>query len=163
MENYNSGAITVLSGLEPVRKRPDMYTDISTSSYSKLAHEIICASIEDALRGEVRSLLSSSFTALGFAENTAKPICFIEVEVESPQTTHPRSDVCKVPLNWTELLKITRKLGREPPKANAALRCDKHSVPKSERSENGTRLASLLNALLVPASKPTLTHQDIET
>ncbi|ODW50586.1 hypothetical protein BBL88_17835 [Vibrio parahaemolyticus] len=129
MENYNSGAITVLSGLEPVRKRPDMYTDISTSSYSKLAHEIIFASIEDALRGEVRSLLSSSFTALGFAENTAKPICFIEVEVESPQTTHPRSDVCKVPLNWTELLKITRKLGREPPKANAQLRGEQRYHP----------------------------------
>ncbi|EGR2798245.1 hypothetical protein DU976_20795 [Vibrio navarrensis] len=122
MENYNSGAITVLSGLEPVRKRPAMYTDISASSYSKLAHEIMFASIEDALRGEVRSLLSSVITTLGFAENTAKPICFIEVEVELPQTTHPRSDVCKVPLSWTELLKITRKLGREPPKANAALR-----------------------------------------
>jgi hypothetical protein len=123
MENYNSGAITVLSGLEPVRKRADMYADISKSSYSKLAHEIMFASIEDALGGEVRSLLSSVINTLGFAKNTAKPICFIEVEVELPQTTHPRSDACKVPLKWTELLKITRKLGREPPKANALLSC----------------------------------------
>ena len=109
------------------RKRPDIYTDISASSYSKLAHEIMFASIEDALRGEVRSLLSSVITTLGFAENTAKPICFIEVEL--PQTTHPRSDVCKVPLSWTELLKITMKLGREPPKANAALSGEQRDHP----------------------------------
>ncbi|WP_305418480.1 hypothetical protein [Photobacterium leiognathi] len=73
------------------------------------------ASTDDALMGEVFQLLLSDVTTLGCAENTAKPICFIEVEL--PQTTHPRSDVCKVPLSWTELLKITRKLGREPPKA----------------------------------------------
>lgn len=122
MENYNSGAITVLNGLEPVRRRPGMYTDTSPSSYVELADEIIFASIEEAIRAELRSLLSSAMTTLGFADNTAKPLCFIEAEVELPQTTHPRSNVCKVPLSWTELLKVTRKLGREPPKANAALR-----------------------------------------
>lgn len=124
MENYNSAELTVLSGLEPVRRRPVMYTDISPSSYTALADEIIFASIEEAIMGEARSLLSSAMATLGFAENTAKPICFIEIEVELPQITLPRSDVCKVPLSWTELLKVTRKLGREPPKANAALRCE---------------------------------------
>lgn len=129
MENYNSGAITVLNGLEPVRRRPGMYTDTtSPSSYVELANEIIFASIEEAIGAEVRSLLSSAMTTLGFADNTAKPLCFIESEVELPQTTHPRSNVCKVPLSWTELLKVTRKLGREPPKANAQFRSEQHNT-----------------------------------
>jgi hypothetical protein len=115
MESYNSGAVTILSGLELVRRRPRVYSDTSSSSYNELAFP----SIAEAIWDESHALFSSAMTTLGFADNTAKPVCFIETEVELPQTTHPRSDVFTVPLSWTELLRVTRKLGREPPKAKA--------------------------------------------
>ena len=40
MTKYNADAIEVLTGLEPVRKRPGMYTDTTPVSYTHLrAHE----------------------------------------------------------------------------------------------------------------------------
>lgn len=46
---YNADAIEVLSGLEPVRKRPGMYTD--TSRPNHLAQEVIDNSVDEALAG----------------------------------------------------------------------------------------------------------------
>lgn len=46
---YNAEAIEVLSGLEPVRKRPGMYTD--TTRPNHLAQEIIDNSVDEALGG----------------------------------------------------------------------------------------------------------------
>lgn len=46
---YTAEAIEVLSGLEPVRRRPGMYTD--TSSPNHLAHEVIDNSVDEALEG----------------------------------------------------------------------------------------------------------------
>lgn len=46
---YTSEAIEVLSGLEPVRRRPGMYTD--TTSPNHLAHEVIDNSVDEALEG----------------------------------------------------------------------------------------------------------------
>ncbi len=46
---YGASSIEVLSGLEPVRKRPGMYTD--TSRPNHLAQEVIDNSIDEALAG----------------------------------------------------------------------------------------------------------------
>jgi len=46
---YNDEAIEVLSGLEPVRRRPGMYTD--TTHPNHLAHEVIDNSVDEALEG----------------------------------------------------------------------------------------------------------------
>ena len=44
---YDAAAIEILSGLEPVRKRPGMYTD--TSRPNHLAQEVIDNSVDEAL------------------------------------------------------------------------------------------------------------------
>jgi topoisomerase-4 subunit B len=46
---YDAAAIEILSGLEPVRKRPGMYTD--TSRPNHLAQEVIDNSVDEALAG----------------------------------------------------------------------------------------------------------------
>lgn len=46
---YDAKAIEVLSGLEPVRRRPGMYTD--TTNPNHLAHEVIDNSVDEALEG----------------------------------------------------------------------------------------------------------------
>ncbi|MCP3667860.1 MAG: DNA topoisomerase IV subunit B [Gammaproteobacteria bacterium] len=47
--SYNASAIEVLSGLEPVRKRPGMYTD--TTRPNHLAQEVIDNSVDEAVAG----------------------------------------------------------------------------------------------------------------
>ncbi|SEI41462.1 topoisomerase-4 subunit B [Allopseudospirillum japonicum] len=47
--SYNAQSIQVLSGLDPVRKRPGMYTD--TSRPNHLAQEVIDNSVDEALAG----------------------------------------------------------------------------------------------------------------
>ena len=49
MSDYNADSIEVLTGLEPVRKRPGMYTD--TQRPNHLAQEIIDNSVDEALAG----------------------------------------------------------------------------------------------------------------
>src|SRR5690242_10699293 len=51
---YTSEAIEVLSGLEPVRRRPGMYTD--TSNPNHLAREAIDNSVDEAIEGHASSL-----------------------------------------------------------------------------------------------------------
>lgn len=48
-KEYNAGSIEVLSGLEPVQKRPGMYTD--TSRPNHLGQEVIDNSVDEALAG----------------------------------------------------------------------------------------------------------------
>ncbi len=47
MSNYNAESIEVLTGLDPVRKRPGMYTD--TTRPNHLAQEVIDNSVDEAL------------------------------------------------------------------------------------------------------------------
>ncbi|MFH1154810.1 MAG: DNA topoisomerase IV subunit B [Pseudomonadota bacterium] len=47
--DYNAGSIEVLRGLDPVRRRPGMYTD--TTSPDHLAHEVIDNSVDEAIAG----------------------------------------------------------------------------------------------------------------
>ncbi|MFT5484243.1 MAG: topoisomerase-4 subunit B [Halieaceae bacterium] len=49
MSDYNADSIEVLTGLEPVRKRPGMYTD--TTRPNHLAQEVVDNSIDEALAG----------------------------------------------------------------------------------------------------------------
>ncbi len=48
-DSYNAAAIEVLSGLDPVRKRPGMYTD--TTRPNHLAQEVIDNSVDEAVAG----------------------------------------------------------------------------------------------------------------
>jgi topoisomerase-4 subunit B len=52
--NYTADAIEVLSGLEPVRKRPGMYTD--TNRPNHLAQEVIDNSVDEALAGHAKNI-----------------------------------------------------------------------------------------------------------
>src|SRR5688572_33099453 len=52
--SYNASDIEVLSGLEPVRRRPGMYTD--TSRPNHLAHEVIDNSVDEALAGHAKEI-----------------------------------------------------------------------------------------------------------
>jgi topoisomerase-4 subunit B len=52
--SYNADAIEVLSGLDPVRKRPGMYTD--TTRPNHLAQEVIDNSVDEALAGHAKSV-----------------------------------------------------------------------------------------------------------
>ncbi|MCG6967662.1 MAG: DNA topoisomerase IV subunit B [Chromatiaceae bacterium] len=54
MSAYDASAIEVLSGLEPVRKRPGMYTD--TSRPNHLAQEVVDNSVDEAIAGYARKI-----------------------------------------------------------------------------------------------------------
>jgi topoisomerase IV subunit B len=51
---YDAADIEVLSGLEPVRRRPGMYTD--TTRPNHLAHEVVDNSVDEALAGYCRKI-----------------------------------------------------------------------------------------------------------
>ena len=51
-QSYNASDIEVLSGLDPVRRRPGMYTD--TSRPNHLAHEVVDNSVDEALSGHAK-------------------------------------------------------------------------------------------------------------
>ena len=52
--DYNAESITVLSGLDPVRKRPGMYTE--TTRPNHLAQEVIDNSVDEALAGHANKI-----------------------------------------------------------------------------------------------------------
>lgn len=54
MSNYTAESIEVLTGLDPVRKRPGMYTD--TTRPNHLAQEIIDNSVDEALAGHAKKI-----------------------------------------------------------------------------------------------------------
>ena len=51
---YDAADIEVLSGLEPVRRRPGMYTD--TTRPNHLAHEVVDNSVDEALSGHCKKI-----------------------------------------------------------------------------------------------------------
>lgn len=55
MASYSAQDIEVLSGLEPVKKRPGMYTD--TTRPNHLAQEVIDNSVDEAMAGHAQSIL----------------------------------------------------------------------------------------------------------
>ncbi|HHJ80537.1 MAG TPA: type IIA DNA topoisomerase subunit B, partial [Candidatus Tenderia electrophaga] len=54
MSSYDASSIEVLSGLEPVRKRPGMYTD--TTRPNHLAQEVIDNSVDEAMAGYAKKV-----------------------------------------------------------------------------------------------------------
>jgi topoisomerase IV subunit B len=52
--NYRAADIEVLSGLEPVRRRPGMYTD--TTRPNHLAHEVVDNSVDEAVAGHATKI-----------------------------------------------------------------------------------------------------------
>lgn len=53
-KRYDAADIEVLSGLDPVRRRPGMYTD--TSRPNHLAHEVVDNSVDEALAGHCKKI-----------------------------------------------------------------------------------------------------------
>jgi len=51
---YDASGIEVLSGLDPVRKHPGMYTDITRPNH--LAHELIDNSVDEAISGYAKNI-----------------------------------------------------------------------------------------------------------
>lgn len=58
-QSYNAADIEVLSGLDPVRRRPGMYTD--TSRPNHLAHEVIDNSVDEALAGHAKRIQVTAY------------------------------------------------------------------------------------------------------
>lgn len=58
-KSYNAGDIEVLTGLEPVRKRPGMYTQ--TERPNHLAQEVIDNSVDEAMAGHAKSIYVSLY------------------------------------------------------------------------------------------------------
>jgi len=54
MSNYDASAIEVLSGLDPVRKRPGMYTD--TTRPNHLIQEVLDNSVDEAIAGHADTI-----------------------------------------------------------------------------------------------------------
>jgi topoisomerase-4 subunit B len=57
--SYTSSDITVLSGLDPVKMRPGMYTD--TTRPNHLAHEVIDNSVDEAISGHAKNIRVTVF------------------------------------------------------------------------------------------------------
>mgnify|MGYP001577849109 CR=1 FL=1 len=91
--SYNADAIEVLSGLDPVRKRPGMYTD--TTRPNHLAQEVIDNSVDEALAGHAKSV-----QVILHADNS------LEVSDDGrgmPVDIHPEEGVSGVELILTKL------------------------------------------------------------
>ena len=53
-DRYDSAAIEVLTGLDPVRRRPGMYTD--TTRPNHLAQEVVDNSVDEAMAGHCQRI-----------------------------------------------------------------------------------------------------------
>jgi topoisomerase-4 subunit B len=92
-QNYTAQDIEVLSGLEPVRRRPGMYTD--TSRPNHLVHEVVDNSVDEALSGHC-SRISVTVHKDGSVEVT-------DDGRGMPVDIHPKEKVSGVELILTRL------------------------------------------------------------
>ena len=72
--SYDSKAIEVLSGLDPVKKRPGMYTD--TNNPNHLIQEVLDNSIDEALSGHCSTIKVSIFKVTSEGTNGTGTITF---------------------------------------------------------------------------------------
>ncbi|MEY4640997.1 MAG: hypothetical protein RLZZ227_991 [Pseudomonadota bacterium] len=92
-KEYTAGSIEVLTGLDPVRRRPGMYTD--TTRPNHLVQEVIDNSVDEALAGHAHNI-----------EVTLHKDGFIEVTDDGrgmPVDIHPEEKVSGVELILTRL------------------------------------------------------------
>ena len=92
-KEYNAGSIEVLSGLDPVRRRPGMYTD--TTRPNHLVQEVLDNSVDEALAGYAR-LIEVTLNKDGSVEVT-------DDGRGMPVDTHPEEKVSGVELILTRL------------------------------------------------------------
>ncbi len=92
-EQYNAGAIEVLNGLEPVRRRPGMYTD--TVRPNHLAQEVIDNSVDEALAGH-----ASKVQVTLFADQS---IQVVDDGRGMPVDIHPKEKISGVELIFCKL------------------------------------------------------------
>ena len=91
--NYDAADIEVLSGLDPVRRRPGMYTD--TSRPNHLAHEVVDNSVDEAIAGHCKRI-----------DVTLHPDGSLEVSDDGrgmPVDKHPKEKIPGVELILTRL------------------------------------------------------------
>ena len=91
--SYNADDIEVLSGLDPVRRRPGMYTD--TTRPNHLAQEVIDNSVDEALAGHARNV-----TVILHQDNALE---VIDDGRGMPVDIHPEEGVSGVELILTRL------------------------------------------------------------
>ncbi|MEH6472003.1 MAG: DNA topoisomerase IV subunit B [Halopseudomonas sp.] len=91
--SYNADAIEVLSGLDPVKKRPGMYTE--TDRPNHLAQEVIDNSVDEALAGHANQLdvILNADNSLSISDNGRG----------MPVDIHPEEGVSGVELILTRL------------------------------------------------------------
>lgn len=90
---YNSDAIEVLNGLEPVKRRPGMYTD--TTRPNHLSQEVIDNSVDEALAGH-----ASSIKVILHTDNSLE---VIDDGRGMPVDIHPEEKISGVELIMTKL------------------------------------------------------------
>src|SRR6201989_880769 len=91
--SYTASDIEVLSGLDPVRRRPGMYTD--TTRPNHLAHEVIDNSVDEALAGHCDKI-----TVTGHKDGSRE---FEDNGRGMPVDIHPKEKVPGVELILTRL------------------------------------------------------------
>ncbi len=92
-DQYNSDSIEVLSGLDPVKRRPGMYTD--TTRPNHLAQEVIDNSVDEALAGHARAITVTLFED--------QSIEVVDDGRGMPTDVHPEEKVSGVELIFTRL------------------------------------------------------------
>src|SRR3990167_7502731 len=93
IQEYNAAAIEVLTGLDPVKRRPGMYTD--TSRPNHLAQELIDNSVDEVLAG-----FATEITLILYQDGS------IEVRDNGrgmPVDIHPQSGLSGVEVIMTKL------------------------------------------------------------
>ncbi|WP_428099959.1 DNA topoisomerase IV subunit B [Candidatus Rariloculus sp.] len=92
-KNYRAADIEVLSGLEPVRRRPGMYTD--TTRPNHLAHEVIDNSVDEAIEGHAKKIQVTLYSDGSLeAEDDGRGM---------PVDIHPKEQIPGVELILTKL------------------------------------------------------------
>ncbi len=92
-QNYTAAEIEVLTGLEPVRKRPGMYTD--TTRPNHLAQEVIDNSVDEALAGYA--------TEIKVVHHTDGSLSVVDNGRGMPVDVHPEEGVPGVEVILTRL------------------------------------------------------------
>ena len=92
-EKYNASEIEVLTGLDPVRKRPGMYTD--TTRPNHLAQEVIDNSVDEAIAGYATQIVVTHY-----ADGS---ICVEDDGRGMPVDIHPEQGISGVEVILTKL------------------------------------------------------------